>query len=98
MDIVKQTFLSTHSGCCVSLFMLTHRAGRNTEQGPIRFKTLLREVEEHSWRRMPLLPHIGFKLTKQFFHLPRKVVLNDISTGEGTVRRDCMPQKAEVIH
>ena len=46
IDILKQAFLNTHSGWCVSLFMPTHRAGRGTEQDPIRFKNLLREVEK----------------------------------------------------
>jgi hypothetical protein len=46
MDILKQAFLDRHFGWCVSLFMPTHRAGRGTEQDPIRFKNLLREAEE----------------------------------------------------
>jgi hypothetical protein len=46
MDILKQAFLGRHSGWCVSLFMPTHRAGREMEQDPIRFKNLLREAEE----------------------------------------------------
>jgi hypothetical protein len=46
MDILKQAFLDRHSGWCVSLFMPTHRAGREMEQDPIRFKNLLREAEE----------------------------------------------------
>jgi len=46
MDILKQAFLGRHSGWCVSLFMPTHRAGRDTEQDPMRFKNLLREAEE----------------------------------------------------
>jgi hypothetical protein len=41
-----KTFLTGDSGWHVSLFMPTHRAGRETEQDPIRFKNLLREVEE----------------------------------------------------
>ncbi len=47
MDILRQIFLDSHSDWCVSLFMPTHRAGRETEQDPIRFKNLLREAEEH---------------------------------------------------
>jgi hypothetical protein len=39
-------FLGRHSGWCVSLFMPTHRAGREMEQDPIRFKNLRREAEE----------------------------------------------------
>ncbi|PKO09502.1 MAG: hypothetical protein CVU40_09370 [Chloroflexi bacterium HGW-Chloroflexi-2] len=31
---------------CVSIFLPTHRAGKETEQDPIRFKNLLREVEK----------------------------------------------------
>lgn len=46
MDILRQDFLDSHSDWCVSLFMPTHRAGRETEQDPIRFKNLLREAEE----------------------------------------------------
>ena len=50
MDIITmeelKTFLARYSGWHVSLFMPTHRAGRETEQDPIRFKNLLREVEE----------------------------------------------------
>ncbi len=46
MDILRKTFLDSTSGWCVSLFMPTHRAGRDTEQDPIRFKNLLREAEE----------------------------------------------------
>jgi hypothetical protein len=46
MDILKQAFLDRHSGWCVSPFMPTHRAGREMEQYPIRFKNLLREAEE----------------------------------------------------
>jgi len=41
-----KTFLTRHPGWHVSLFMPTHRAGRETEQDPIRFRNLLREVEE----------------------------------------------------
>ncbi len=46
MDILRQIFLNGHSDWCVSLFMPTHRAGREKEQDPIRFKNLLREAEE----------------------------------------------------
>ena len=49
MDIITmetlKPFFSKRSGRCVSLFMPTHRAGRETEQDPIRFKNLLGEVE-----------------------------------------------------
>ncbi len=46
MDTLKKTFLADHADWCVSLYMPTHRAGRETEQDPIRLKNLLREVEE----------------------------------------------------
>jgi hypothetical protein len=46
MEQLKSTFLTTHADWCVSLFMPTHRAGRDTEQDPIRFKNLLRAAEE----------------------------------------------------
>lgn len=46
MDILKQVFVGCHTGWCVSLFMPTHRAGRDVEQDPIRFKNLIREAEE----------------------------------------------------
>jgi hypothetical protein len=41
-----QTFVNRHPGLCVSLYMPAHRAGRETEQDPIRFKNLLRQAEE----------------------------------------------------
>jgi len=41
-----KTFLARPPGWHVSLFMPTHRAGRRTEQDPIRFRNLLREAEE----------------------------------------------------
>ena len=41
-----KTYLGRSAERCVSIFMPTHRAGRDTEQNPIRFKNLLREVEE----------------------------------------------------
>lgn len=50
MDIITQqemkNLLVRDSGWCVSLFMPTHRRGRETEQDPIRFRNLLREAEE----------------------------------------------------
>lgn len=50
MDIITmeqlKPLLSRHSELCVSLFMPSHRAGRETEQDPIRFKNLLGEVRE----------------------------------------------------
>jgi len=41
-----KTLLAQYPGWHVSLFMPTHRRGRETEQDPIRFRNLLREVEE----------------------------------------------------
>lgn len=35
-----------YPGWCVSLYMPTHRAGRDTEQDPIRFKNLLKQAED----------------------------------------------------
>ncbi len=50
MDIMTmeelETLLDEYAGWHVSIFLPTHRAGRETEQDPIRFKNLLREVEE----------------------------------------------------
>ena len=50
MDLItteKLKEIITHqSDWCVSLFMPAHRAGRETEQNPIRFKNLLGEAEE----------------------------------------------------
>lgn len=50
MDILTMDELKTlsakESGWCVSLFMPAHRAGRETEQDPIRFRNLLSEVEQ----------------------------------------------------
>lgn len=37
-------FLVDYTDWCVSMFMPTHRAGRETEQDPIRFKNLLNEA------------------------------------------------------
>ncbi len=49
-------------GTCISIFLPTHRAGRETQQDPIRFKNLLREAEErlmergtHVWEAEELL-------------------------------------------
>jgi hypothetical protein len=35
-------------GLCISIFMPTHRLGREVQQDPIRLKNLLGEAEEHS--------------------------------------------------
>lgn len=40
-----QTLLANRSRWCVSLFMTTHRAGKESEQDPIRLKNMLRDVE-----------------------------------------------------
>jgi hypothetical protein len=45
-DDFKSLFLSENSGWCVSLFLPTFRAGRETEQNSIRFKNLLRKAEK----------------------------------------------------
>jgi len=41
-----KSFLGRSAERCISIYMPAHRAGRDTEQNPIRFKNLLREVEE----------------------------------------------------
>ncbi|MDW8071475.1 MAG: hypothetical protein RMK79_08370 [Anaerolineae bacterium] len=50
MDLITMAelkiLLSSQPGWHVSVFMPTHRAGQDTEQDPIRFKNLLRQVEE----------------------------------------------------
>lgn len=40
-----QSLLTSRSGWCVSLFMTTHRPGKESEQDPIRLKNMLRDVE-----------------------------------------------------
>lgn len=42
-----RTLLRKHEGLCVSVYMPTHRMGREVQQGPIRLKNLLGEAEEH---------------------------------------------------
>jgi len=46
MEDVRNIFSNSYSGWCASLFMPTHRAGREKEQNAIRFKNLLRNAEE----------------------------------------------------
>jgi hypothetical protein len=46
LEQLKDTFLATRTDWCVSLFMPTHRAGRDADQDPIRFKNLLRTADE----------------------------------------------------
>jgi hypothetical protein len=41
-----RTLMGKHKGLCVSIFMPTHRAGREIQQDPIRLKNLLGEAEE----------------------------------------------------
>jgi len=41
-----ETFLIRQPERCISIFMPTHRFGRETEQDPIRYKNLLQEVEK----------------------------------------------------
>ncbi len=41
-----KTLIADRSEWCISVLMPTHRRGRETEQDPIRFRNLLREVEE----------------------------------------------------
>ncbi|MHC9544861.1 MAG: hypothetical protein AB9903_35550 [Vulcanimicrobiota bacterium] len=36
-----------NKGPCISIYMPTHRAGRETEQDPIRFKNLVNDAEKH---------------------------------------------------
>ncbi len=45
LEELKERFLETRFNWCVSLYMPTHRAGREAEQDRIRFKNLLREAE-----------------------------------------------------
>ena len=50
MDILKQTdlmqLIETTGEWCVSLYMPTHRVGREQQQDPIRFKNLIDRVEK----------------------------------------------------
>ena len=46
LEELKATFGERHEAWCVSLYMPTHRAGRDMEQDPIRCRNLLRRVEE----------------------------------------------------
>jgi hypothetical protein len=51
MDILTREDLKklirTPAGVCLSIYIPTHRTGKETEQGPIRLKNLLKEAEEH---------------------------------------------------
>lgn len=46
LDQLRQAVIERHHGLCISLYMPVYRAGRETEQNPIRFKNLLRQAEE----------------------------------------------------
>ncbi len=50
MDIITieefKNLIDKPSGWCVSLYMPTHRQGPETEQDPIRYKNLLRQIED----------------------------------------------------
>ena len=50
MDILSkrdlQQLIETNSECCVSLYMPTHRVGREQQQDPIRFKNLITRAQE----------------------------------------------------
>lgn len=50
MDILRQRdlqqLIETNGECCVSLYMPTHRAGREQQQDPIRFKNLIVRAQE----------------------------------------------------
>ena len=50
MDVIRRTDLQRlalgRHGPCVSVFLPTHRAGREVEQVPIRLKNLLRQATE----------------------------------------------------
>lgn len=40
-----RSLIAPRKGACMSIYMPTHRAGRDVAQGPIRLKNLLREAE-----------------------------------------------------
>ncbi|MEX0938474.1 MAG: hypothetical protein WDZ59_11495 [Pirellulales bacterium] len=44
-QIDLERLIQPHETACVSLYMPTHRAGKEAEQDPIRFKNLLREAQ-----------------------------------------------------
>jgi hypothetical protein len=50
MDILKQRdlqqLIETNHECCISLYMPTHRVGREQQQDPIRFKNLIARAQE----------------------------------------------------
>lgn len=72
MEKLKATFLTRRSEWSISLFMPTHRAGRETEQDPIRFKNLLREVEDRLSAKGLRSPEVREMLKK-----PRRLLEDD---------------------
>ncbi len=63
MDVVTindlKALIEPQDGPCVSLFMPTHRAGADTQQDPIRFRNLLRQVEERLFTRSLRTPDVN---------------------------------------
>ena len=57
MEKLKE-ILTIRSDWCISLFMPTHRAGRETKQDPIRFKNLLQEAEKRLLDKGLRLPEV----------------------------------------
>jgi len=72
MDTLKNSLLAKRSYECVSLFMPTHRAGRETEQNTIRFKNLLRDAEDRL-----LLQGLRPQEVRAILESPRRL-LNDL--------------------
>lgn len=72
MEKLKETFLTKRFDWSISLFMPTHRAGRETEQDPIRFKNLLRDVEERLLAKGLRSPEVQEILKK-----PRRLLEDD---------------------
>ena len=72
LDELKQ-MMDPHTDWCVSLFMPAHRAGRETEQDPIRYKNLLREVENRLVEKGLRTPEV------QSFLAPAQRLLQDAS-------------------
>jgi len=69
MQDLKNNFLTQPADWCVSLFMPTHRAGRETEQNPIRLKNLLREVEDRL-----LAKHLRPAAVKEMLKAPYRLL------------------------
>lgn len=81
LEKLKKTFLKKHVDWCVSLFMTTHRAGRETEQDPIRFKNLLREVEERLMAKGLRSPELREMLKEPYLLLHDRVFWQRQSDG-----------------